>query len=72
MVEADLTNEASMLKACEGATYIIHTASPFPVENPKTADEVCRPAIDGTLAVCKAAAANKVKRVVITSSIYAM
>jgi len=35
LVNADLTDEASIIKACEGATYIIHTASPFFLENPK-------------------------------------
>ena len=73
LVEADLCNEASIIKACEGATYIIHTASPFPIEAPKNPEkEVIRPAVDGTLAVCKAAQACKAKRVVICSSIYAM
>ena len=72
LVNADLTDEASIIKACEGATYIIHTASPFFLENPKDPQTVIKPAVDGTLSICKAAQQNKVKRVVITSSCYAM
>jgi len=51
-----------------GATYIVHTASPFHYGN-KTDDEIIKPAVDGTLSAMRAAKANKVKRVVITSSV---
>ena len=39
---------------------------------PKNKDDMIKPAVNGTLSVCKAAAANKVKRVVITSSCVAI
>jgi len=68
LVEADLLDENSLMQACSGSTYIVHTASPFPIENPRHEDEVIKPAVEGTLAIMKAARANKVKRVVITSS----
>lgn len=68
LVEADLTDEASLIKACEGANYIVHTASPFPMSQPKDENEVIKPAVDGTLAIMRAAQKNKVKKVVITSS----
>lgn len=55
LVEADLTNEESIIKACEGATYIVHTASPFPLEQPKDENDLIRPAVDGTLAAMRAA-----------------
>ena len=29
VVEADLLNEDSLAAACEGSTYVVHTASPF-------------------------------------------
>ena len=29
LVEADLLDEISLMKACTGSTYIVHTASPF-------------------------------------------
>ena len=44
-----------MIKAMEGTSYIIHTASPFPLLNPKDENELIKPAVDGTLAVMKAA-----------------
>jgi dihydroflavonol-4-reductase len=68
IVEADLLNAESLANAIKGATYVVHTASPFPLKQPKNADELVRPAVDGTLAVCRACHANKVKRLVITSS----
>lgn len=69
VVEADLLNAYSLNNACEGATYVVHTASPFPLKNPKTADELVRPAVEGTTAIVKACHAAKVKRLVITSSV---
>ena len=54
----------------KGATYLIHTASPFPVEAPKDAKkEVIDPAVNGTLYACRAAAKHGVKRIVLTSSV---
>ena len=35
LVEADLLDEESIHRAIEGCTYVVHTASPFPVVNPK-------------------------------------
>ena len=72
LVEADLLDEKSMIQAMEGSTYIVHTASPFPIENPKNEDVLIKPAVEGTLAVMKAAQINKVKRVVVTSSVAAI
>ena len=72
LVEADLLNEESLFKAITDSTYVIHTASPFPIARPKTEDEVVRPAVEGTAAVLKACHQNKVKRLVITSSIAAI
>ena len=57
-----------MLAAIKGATYVVHTASPFPLKQPKTPAEVINPAVNGTLAVMEACYHNQVKRVVITSS----
>lgn len=50
----------------------MHTASPFPDNVPKDENVLIRPAVDGTLAVMRAAHKNKVKRVVITSSVAAI
>ena len=69
--EADLTNDESMIKAMEGTHYIVHTASPVPSET-STDEKVVGPAVQGTMSALKAAKANKVKRIVITSSIAAV
>ena len=53
LVEADLCDEASIIKAAEGCTYIVHTASPFPIASPKDENELIKPAVNGTLAVMK-------------------
>jgi len=72
LVEADLLDSASILKAAEGCQYIIHVASPAPFEIPKDEMELIKPAVEGTLSVMKAAKINGVKRVVITSSVAAI
>ncbi len=72
LVEADLENKDSLFAAIKGADYVVHTASPFPIKAPKHENELINPAVNGTLAVMEAALANKVKRVVITSSIAAI
>ena len=66
-VEADLLDEASLKAAVAGSTYVVHTASPF-YFGAKTEEEVCKPAVDGTMAVVKACKEHGVKRCVITSS----
>lgn len=68
LVEADLLNEESVIEACKDCTYIIHTASPFPIAQPKNEDELIKPAVEGTLAALKGAQRYGAKRVVITSS----
>ena len=70
--EADLLDEKSMFKAIKGADFLVHTASPFPLNMPKDEDDLIKPAVEGTLTALRAARKNKVKRVVITSSIAAM
>jgi len=54
LVEADLLDEKSIINAIAGATYVIHTASPFPLKDPKDENELIRPAVAGTTAVMKA------------------
>ena len=55
LVEADLCDEASIIKAAEGCTYIVHTASPFPLDAVKDEQILIKPAVEGTLAAMKAA-----------------
>jgi nucleoside-diphosphate-sugar epimerase len=72
LVTADLTADGGWAEATAGCRYVIHTASPFPADEPAHEDELVRPAVDGTLRVLRAAAASKVERVVVTSSIAAV
>ena len=71
-VAADLNSDAGWANAVAGADYVLHVASPVPAVDPKTDDELVRPARDGTLRVLKAARDAGVKRVVMTSSISAI
>ena len=65
---ADLNAEAGWLEACLGCSGVLHVASPIPSRNPKSDDDLVRPARDGALRVLRAARAAGVKRVVMTSS----
>ena len=51
LVSVDLNDSKSIEKAIAGRDFVIHTASPFPLENPKDEQEVIGPALNGTLAV---------------------
>jgi nucleoside-diphosphate-sugar epimerase len=72
-VEADLGADRGWRDAVAGCDYVWHVASPAPKSAPRHADEVVRPAVDGTLRVLRAArASGTVRRVVLTSSIDAV
>ncbi len=71
-VQADLDADAGWEAAMQGVDTLVHTASPFPLAQPKDADELIRPAVDGTLRALRAAHAAGVKRVVLTSSAVAI
>ncbi|MCO6492555.1 MAG: NAD-dependent epimerase/dehydratase family protein [Phaeodactylibacter sp.] len=66
--EADLTDAAVWPDLTKGVDYVLHIASPFPRELPKSEDDLIVPARQGALNVLSAAAKNGVKRVVLTSS----
>ena len=68
VVAADLLDAESLDRAIEGQDVVVHVASPIPVNPPADENELIRPAVEGTLAVLRAAQKHKVKRVVITSS----
>ena len=72
LVEADLLNEESLINACEGCTYIVHTAAVFPVGKVKQESDVINPAVNGTKSICKGAAKHGIKRLVMTSSMAAI
>jgi dihydroflavonol-4-reductase len=71
-VSAELNSDLGWGNAVAGADYVLHVASPVPTVDPKSDDELVRPARDGTLHVLKAARNAGVKRVVMTSSISAI
>jgi dihydroflavonol-4-reductase len=71
-VAADLSSDAGWEEAVAGTTVVVHTASPFPIEQPDDPDEVIAPARDGTLRVLRAATKAAVARVVLTSSTVAI
>lgn len=71
-VELDLTSDDGWEQALDGIDALLHTASPFPMTQPKDENDLIRPAVDGTLRALKAAKTAGVKRVVLTSSIAAV
>jgi len=71
-VELDLTRDDGWQEALAGHDALIHTASPFPIETPKNADDLIIPARDGTRRALTSAADAGVTRVVLTSSCVAI
>ncbi len=64
----DLTSDDGWAEAMEGVDVLLHTASPFPGDEPKDPQELIRPAVDGTLRALRGAQEAGVTRVVLTSS----
>lgn len=69
IVEADLSNQKIWFELTKNIDYVQHIASPFPRKMPKEENDLILPAKSGTLNVLNAASENKVKRVIITSSV---
>src|SRR5690606_38624247 len=67
-VTLDLAQDAGWHDALAGCAALIHTASPFPIAQPRDADTLIRPAVDGTRRALLAARAAGIERVVMTSS----
>ncbi len=65
---ADLLLDAGWAEAVAECTYVLHVASPFPLNKPKHEDDLITPAREGTLRVLRAARDAGVTRVVVTSS----
>ena len=68
----DLEEDAGWDLAAVGVDAVIHTASPFPIAQPKDESVLIRPAVDGTLRVLRAAHEAGVRRMVLTSSTVAV
>jgi len=71
-VAADLTADAGWDAAVAGCDFVLHVASPFPVNVPRHEDELIVPAREGALRVLRASRGAGVKRVVQTSSFAAV
>jgi nucleoside-diphosphate-sugar epimerase len=71
-VAADLMSDAGWPEAAAGCRYVLHVASPFPMNIPKHEDDLIVPAREGALRVLRAAREAGVKRVVLTSSFAAI
>ena len=54
-VAADLTSDAGWPEAVAGCDFVLHVASPFPLNVPKHEDELIVPAREGALRVLRAA-----------------
>ncbi|QIK70029.1 SDR family oxidoreductase [Erysipelothrix sp. HDW6C] len=69
LIEGDITNLADCMKACEGATYVLHQAAwgsvPRSIEMPLFYEEVN---IKGTLNMLEASKVNSIKKFVYASS----
>lgn len=72
VLAADLTVDDGWVDAVRGCDYVLHVASPFPLQPPDHDDEVIVPARAGALRVLHAARDAGVKRVVLTSSVAAV
>ncbi|MEM6635979.1 MAG: NAD-dependent epimerase/dehydratase family protein [Pseudomonadota bacterium] len=70
-VELDLTDDAGWPEAVAGVDALVHTASPFPIIQPKDESELIEPAVSGTLRAMRAAKSAGVERIVLTSSVVA-
>jgi len=71
-VTLDLTQDDGWDQALSGSDVLMHTASPFPMVQPKDENDLIRPAVDGSLRALKAAKAAGVGRVILTSSVAAV
>ena len=67
-VALDLTADAGWTEAMDGIDVLMHTASPFPLNQPEHEDDLIRPAVDGAMRALRAAHAAGITRVVLTSS----
>ncbi|KAK6204846.1 Coumarine and phenylpropanoid biosynthesis [Scheffersomyces amazonensis] len=73
VIKADLLSDENWLEAFKDVTYVLHVASPFPLEQPEDPETLIKPAKEGTLRILQFAAKTPtVKHVVVTSSFAAI
>lgn len=68
----DLLRDEGWAEAMDGCGAVVHCASPYPFAEPRREAEVIAPAVDGTLRVLRAVKAAGLRRVVLTSSTFAV
>lgn len=68
VVALDLNSDDGWDAAMQGIDVVMHTASPFPLGQPKNEDDLIRPAVDGALRAAKAANRAGIGRIIMTSS----
>ncbi|MBE9462760.1 SDR family oxidoreductase [Dyadobacter subterraneus] len=71
-IVAELGSDANWIEAITGCTYVLHVASPTPLNQYEHEDEMIIPAREGVLRVLRIARKSGVKRVVLTSAVGAI
>ena len=66
--QADLLSDDNWEDAMAGCEYVMHVASPYPLNQPKDENVLIKPAVEGTERVVSLAIKNNVKKIVLTSS----
>ena len=64
----DLLKDDGWDEAASDCDYLIHIASPFIIQEPKDENTLIEPALKGTIRALNSAKNNKIKKVVLTSS----
>ena len=70
--QADLLSDDNWADAMADCEYVMHVASPYPLNQPKDENVLIKPAVEGTERVVSLAIKNNVKKIVLTSSVVAV
>lgn len=70
--KADLIKDDGWKEAISGSDYVLHVASPVPLQLPKDENVIIEPAVEGTLRVIKLSEQYGVKKLIFTSSFAAI
>ena len=70
--KADLLSDDNWEDAMADCEYVMHVASPYPLNQPKDENVLIKPAVEGTERVVSLAIKNNVKKIVLTSSVVAV
>lgn len=66
--QADLLKEKDWEEILKGVDYVLHTASPCVIKEPKDENTLIKPALTGVKNIFKHSLLNKIKKIVMTSS----